>query len=71
MGYFISDAGSSSSQIYEDDLVLAFLDISPLTKGHSLVIPKLHHANLLATPVPTLTHLTSKLPEIAAALLDA
>jgi histidine triad (HIT) family protein len=27
-------------KVYEDDLVLAFLDISPLTRGHVLVIPK-------------------------------
>ncbi|HEX6766722.1 MAG TPA: HIT family protein [Polyangiaceae bacterium] len=27
-------------KIYEDDLVLAFLDIGPLSKGHVLVIPK-------------------------------
>jgi histidine triad (HIT) family protein len=27
-------------KVYEDDLVLAFLDINPLSKGHTLVIPK-------------------------------
>jgi histidine triad (HIT) family protein len=27
-------------KVYEDDLVLAFLDISPLSEGHTLVIPK-------------------------------
>jgi histidine triad (HIT) family protein len=27
-------------KIYEDDLVFAFLDISPLSRGHTLVIPK-------------------------------
>ncbi len=27
-------------KIYEDDLVLAFLDIAPLSTGHTLVIPK-------------------------------
>jgi histidine triad (HIT) family protein len=27
-------------KVYEDDLVLAFLDIGPLTRGHVLVIPK-------------------------------
>ncbi len=27
-------------RIYEDDLVLAFLDINPLSAGHTLVIPK-------------------------------
>ncbi|MCK4983532.1 MAG: HIT family protein [Victivallaceae bacterium] len=32
-----------SAKIYEDDLVLAFMDISPINKGHILVIPKEHH----------------------------
>ncbi len=38
------------TKIYEDDYVLAFLDISPTTKGHTLVIPKQHFDNYLATP---------------------
>lgn len=29
-----------SHRVYEDDLVYAFLDIGPLSKGHTLVIPK-------------------------------
>ncbi|WP_019771580.1 HIT domain-containing protein, partial [Streptococcus sobrinus] len=36
-----------SSKIYEDDKVLAFLDISQTTKGHTLVIPKEHVRNML------------------------
>ena len=31
-----------SAKIYEDDDVYAFLDIGPVNKGHSLVIPKCH-----------------------------
>lgn len=27
-------------KVYEDDLVLAFLDIQPSSKGHTLVVPK-------------------------------
>ena len=34
-----------SSKVYEDDKVLAFLDISQATKGHTLVIPKEHVRN--------------------------
>jgi histidine triad (HIT) family protein len=29
-----------SFKVYEDDLVLAFLDVNPLSEGHTLVIPK-------------------------------
>lgn len=36
-----------ASIVYEDQEVLAFLDISQVTKGHTLLIPKTHHRNLL------------------------
>ena len=39
-----------SSKVYEDDDVLAFLDISQTTVGHTLVIPKKHYDNFLDTP---------------------
>lgn len=39
-----------STKIYEDDDVLAILDISQTTKGHTLVIPKLHYDNFLSCP---------------------
>ena len=35
------------SKVYEDDHFLAFLDISQVTPGHTLVIPKKHARNLL------------------------
>ena len=38
-----------SHKVYEDDDVLAFLDISQVTQGHTLVIPKEHSANFLTT----------------------
>lgn len=37
-------------KIFEDDDVLAFLDISQVTKGHALVICKEHYENFLSTP---------------------
>ena len=39
-----------SYKLYEDESVLAFLDISQVTKGHVLVIPKDHYDNFLSTP---------------------
>jgi histidine triad (HIT) family protein len=36
--------------VYEDDDVLAFLDANPLAPGHTLVIPKAHHAKLEDVP---------------------
>lgn len=35
-----------STKVYEDDEVLAFLDISQVTPGHTLVVPKTRVANI-------------------------
>ena len=43
--------------IYEDDVCLAFLDLSQTTDGHTLVIPKKHYKNILEVNDETLTHL--------------
>jgi histidine triad (HIT) family protein len=32
-----------AAKVYEDDVVLAFLDINPVNPGHTLLIPKSHH----------------------------
>ena len=39
-----------ATKIYEDETTLAFLDISPINIGHSLVIPKEHYKNIYETP---------------------
>lgn len=33
-------------KVYEDDYILAFLDIAPVSPGHVLVVPKIHSKNL-------------------------
>lgn len=38
-----------SFKVYEDDRFLAYLDINPFSKGHTLVIPKTHSEALLDT----------------------
>ena len=35
------------TKVYEDDKTLVFADINPMADGHTLVIPKAHHENLL------------------------
>ena len=49
-------------RIYENDNVVAFLDIHPCSKGHTVLIPKKHYANL-----NDITE--AELPQIAAGLL--
>ena len=54
-----------SYQIYEDDDVLAFLDITQTTKGHTLVVPKKHIRNVLEMTGEDAATLFSKIPQIA------
>lgn len=59
-----------SSKVYEDDEVLAFLDITQVTKGHTLVIPKQHHRNLLEMNAETASTLFARVPQIAQQLKE-
>ena len=57
-----------SHKVYEDDHVLAFLDIGPIAKGHTLVIPK-HHAETIADlPESEAAACGAVIPKIAAAV---
>ena len=44
-------------KIYEDDKVLAFLDINPDSDGHTLIIPKKHFTDLDDIDLDTLNHI--------------
>jgi histidine triad (HIT) family protein len=57
--------------VYEDEHVLAFLDITQGTKGHTLVIPKTHSKNILETDQTTLTHVFTATQKIAQAIKEA
>jgi histidine triad (HIT) family protein len=57
-----------SFKVYEDDQVLAYLDINPFSKGHTLVIPKVHSAGLLDTSDEILSMLVQRVKKVAAHL---
>jgi len=46
-----------SFKLFESDKVFAFLDISPLSRGHALVIPKHHGAKLTDIPDDSLAEI--------------
>ncbi|MCQ2388450.1 MAG: HIT family protein [Kiritimatiellae bacterium] len=52
-------------KIYEDDLVLAYLDINPFSEGHALVIPKAHTTGLLDTSDETLAAVIARVKKVA------
>lgn len=39
-----------AKKVYEDDKFLAFLNINPASKGHTLIIPKTHSTDFLELP---------------------
>lgn len=57
-------------KVYEDDDILAFLDISPVSLGHTLVIPKKHSETILDTPDETLKKILSVSKKIATVLME-
>lgn len=59
------------AKVYEDSLVLAFLDLGPVQPGHSLVIPKAHHENLLDTPLDLAPALWTAQRKVGQALMFA
>ena len=52
-------------KIYEDDKVLAFLDINPETKGHTLVVPKIEVDKLYDLDDETYAHLMLVVKKLA------
>jgi len=67
----IIDGEIPSYKIFEDDKVLAFLDISQGTKGHTLLIPKKHVRNVYELDETTAADIFKVVPKIARALKEA
>jgi len=60
-----------ATRIYEDEEVLVFLDIGPISDGHTLVIPKQHFERLHDCPAELLGQVSSCLGRIAGAVAAA
>lgn len=67
----IIDGSIPSAKIYEDDHVYAFMDIMPLTKGHTLIIPKNHKENIYDLSEEEATNLFKVVPKIASVLKES
>jgi diadenosine tetraphosphate (Ap4A) HIT family hydrolase len=57
-----------SSVIYEDDDVLAFMDIRPVAEGHALVISKEHFENIYDVPEEVICKIHKIVKRVALAL---
>ena len=43
-------------KVYEDNEVIAFLDVNPSSRGHTLVLPKEHFSSMVTCPKNLLDH---------------
>jgi histidine triad (HIT) family protein len=59
------------TKIYEDEVVLSFLDIGPISDGHTLVIPKQHFEKLHDCPPQLLGEVALCLGRVALAVTAA
>ncbi|MDF7636832.1 HIT family protein [Leuconostocaceae bacterium ESL0958] len=55
-------------KIYEDDDVLAFLDISQVTPGHTLLVPKQHYTNIFDYDEAITNKIMTLIPALAKAI---
>lgn len=58
-------------KVYEDDAVIAFLDIHPVNKGHVLVVPKKHSTDYMHAEAETLQAITLAAQKVAGAVTSA
>lgn len=57
------------AKVYEDDDVLAILDLSQVTRGHTLVMPKKHYANLIEADEETVLKCMKVIHRLSAQLV--
>lgn len=56
--------------VYDDEKCMAFLDVYPVTEGHTLVIPKEHYQNIYQIPDEQLAHIIKICKKLAHHYLD-
>ncbi len=60
-----------SSILYEDEAVMAFLDIRPLNIGHTLVIPRAHYVDIFDIPKDQLCQVHAVAKKVSSAVKKA
>ncbi|GBG94482.1 histidine triad protein HIT [Ligilactobacillus salitolerans] len=60
-----------STQVYQDDAVTAFLDLSQTTPGHTLVVPNKHVNDIYGYDEQLAADVFARIPKIARALRDS
>lgn len=67
----IIDGQLPCHKVYEDEFIIAFLDIQPLTRGHTLIIPKEHASSMDQLSLESAAALGKALPIVSSAVTKA
>jgi len=62
---------ASASLVYEDESALAFLDVNPLSEGHTLVVPRELYATIFDVPEELIAHVHRIVKQVAIAVKEA
>lgn len=65
---FCTKANITTGFVYEDEKVMAFMDMDPINEGHVLVVPKVHYLDIEEIPDELLAHLMGIAKKIVRAL---
>ena len=66
----IANGEIPSATLYENDEFRVILDLNPASKGHSLVLPKDHYANLFEIPEDVLGRAAAVAKRVSTKLVD-
>ncbi len=64
----IASGQSPASIVYEDETVLAFMDLNPASIGHALVVPRKHWENMYEIPEKTLAEIAPIVKRVCVAV---
>ncbi|MBP3730516.1 MAG: HIT family protein [Mailhella sp.] len=67
----IANGEIPSAKVYEDENVMAFLDLAPVHAGHTLIVPKKHIKDALAFPAELASAVAAAVQKVARALVAA
>ena len=59
-----------TNSIYEDDKFKVILDMSPATRGHALILPKEHYANIYEMPTELVSEAFALAAKLAKSMTD-
>jgi histidine triad (HIT) family protein len=59
-----------SYKVYEDEHTFVFLSNQPVTRGHSIVIPKIHAENIYDVSTESLAHIFSTVKKVSLAIKE-